>query len=220
MNEYYNKGRKLPEDKDEKTKAETAKSTEAAGKIIYNGFIAQEVEEAAKKLDFSFSGVDKPQSEGGLYGLRYDNFVAPLVKAVQELSKQNEELKNKDSEKDVRIDDLQKQINALKALITDPQTKVALTLNNVTLTDASLEQNVPNPFNNTTNISYTLPQRFTNAQILITDKSGKLLKQVNVSGAGRGTLNVNATTLSSGAYNYSLIVNGKTIDSKQMVLTR
>ena len=49
--------------------------------------MAQEVEEAAKKLSFEFSGVDKPENKDGLYGLRYDNFIVPLVKAVQELSK-------------------------------------------------------------------------------------------------------------------------------------
>ncbi|MEO6407044.1 MAG: tail fiber domain-containing protein [Ferruginibacter sp.] len=48
------------------------------------GFIAQEVEAAAQKLGFNFSGVDKPSQPSGLYGLRYAEFVVPLVKAVQE----------------------------------------------------------------------------------------------------------------------------------------
>ena len=51
------------------------------------------MEAAAKNLNFDFSGVDKPETADGLYGLRYDNFIAPLVKAVQELAKQNAELK-------------------------------------------------------------------------------------------------------------------------------
>jgi trimeric autotransporter adhesin len=58
----------------------------------WTGFIAQEVETAAKKTAFDFSGVDKPRNDHGVYGLRYAEFVVPLVKAVQELSKQNEEL--------------------------------------------------------------------------------------------------------------------------------
>ena len=45
---------------------------------------AQEVEAAATVTGFDFSGVDKPQNETGLYGLRYAEFVVPLVKAVQE----------------------------------------------------------------------------------------------------------------------------------------
>jgi hypothetical protein len=64
---------------------------------IQTGFIAQEVEEAAKKLGFEFSGVDAPKNETDHYGLRYSEFVVPIVKAIQEqqliieeLRKQNE----------------------------------------------------------------------------------------------------------------------------------
>jgi len=48
------------------------------------GFIAQEVEAVANELDFDFHGVDKPKNKESHYGLRYVEFVAPLVKAVQE----------------------------------------------------------------------------------------------------------------------------------------
>ncbi len=54
------------------------------------GFIAQEVEKIAQEIGYNFSGVDEPKNENDLYGLRYAEFVVPLVKAVQEL---NEELK-------------------------------------------------------------------------------------------------------------------------------
>jgi cell division protein FtsB len=37
--------------------------------------------------------VDKPQNEGGVYGLRYAEFTVPLVKAVQELDAENRQLK-------------------------------------------------------------------------------------------------------------------------------
>ena len=50
----------------------------------HTGFIAQEVERSATELGFSFSGVDKPGQPHKLYGLRYAEFVVPLVKAVQE----------------------------------------------------------------------------------------------------------------------------------------
>jgi hypothetical protein len=50
-------------------------------KIQFTGFLAQEVDEAARKIGYDFSGVDK---KGKLLGLRYSEFVVPLVKAVQE----------------------------------------------------------------------------------------------------------------------------------------
>ena len=56
-------------------------------KIRYTGFIAQEVEQAAKDVNFDFSGVDAPTDNPvDYYGLRYAEFVVPLVKAKQELA--------------------------------------------------------------------------------------------------------------------------------------
>ncbi|MCB0647798.1 MAG: tail fiber domain-containing protein [Saprospiraceae bacterium] len=57
------------------------------------GFIAQEVEQAANDLGVKFQAVHKPKERDGLYRLSYSTFVVPLVKAVQELDEQNNELK-------------------------------------------------------------------------------------------------------------------------------
>jgi trimeric autotransporter adhesin len=66
------------------------------------GFLAQEVEQAAKACNYDFNGVTKPERADGLYSLRYSDFVVPLVKAVQEqqaiiekLLKKVEELEKK-----------------------------------------------------------------------------------------------------------------------------
>ena len=64
-------------------------------KTLESGFMAQEVEKAAKELGYEFNGVDAPKNGKGYYGLRYGQFVIPLVKAVQEL---NEKLEQKDAE--------------------------------------------------------------------------------------------------------------------------
>ena len=66
-------------------------------KTLESGFMAQEVEQAAKELGYEFNGVDAPKNDKDYYGLRYDQFVVPLVKAVQEL---NEKLEQKDAEND------------------------------------------------------------------------------------------------------------------------
>jgi len=51
---------------------------------IQTGFIAQEIEEAAQQINYDFSGVDAPKNDNDHYGLRYAEFVVPLVKATQE----------------------------------------------------------------------------------------------------------------------------------------
>ncbi|MFZ1800678.1 MAG: tail fiber domain-containing protein [Chitinophagaceae bacterium] len=191
--------------------------------VLYTGFIAQDVEKAAKSLNYNFSGVDAPKNDKDLYGLRYAEFVVPLVKSVQELSKENNELKkdNMDIKKDNM--DIKKELADLKNLVTSMQQQSSTNgvaqsnSKTVGLSSASLEQNAPNPFSNVTTIGYTLPAQVTSAKIIITDKTGKTLKEILVSGSGKGTIQLDAATLSSGAYQYSLYVNSKLIDTKQMI---
>ncbi len=57
---------------------------EKSKKVIQAGFIAQEVEAAAKSIGFDFDGVVVPQNEKDNYSLRYSNFVVPLVQSTQE----------------------------------------------------------------------------------------------------------------------------------------
>ena len=62
-------------------------------KINQSGFLAQEVEVAANESGYNFSGVKIPKNTTTLYSLSYEQFVVPLVKAVQEqqaiIEKQN-----------------------------------------------------------------------------------------------------------------------------------
>lgn len=65
------------------------------------GFIAQDVEEAMNELDMTsidFGGLCKDLKEGSddeyIYGLRYEEFIAPLVATVQQQQKEIDELKS------------------------------------------------------------------------------------------------------------------------------
>lgn len=189
-------------------------SRKAKEKIIYTGFIAQDVEAAAKSLNYDFSGVDKPDNANTLYGLRYSDFVVPLVKAVQELSKQNDSLKN---DFDKKLAAQQKEIDELKAMIVNQSTVNGQ--QSAVVSSALLFQNVPNPFSNSTAIRYSLPAKFSSAKIIITDKNGNALKTISLAN-NKGSVNVDAATLSSGAYQYSLYVDGRLIDTKQMILSK
>ncbi|HVX26975.1 MAG TPA: tail fiber domain-containing protein, partial [Parafilimonas sp.] len=117
----------------------------------------------------------------------------------------------------------QQEIDALKqqvATLTGNTSSAASSAQVATLTSAALFQNAPNPYKNNTTIQYNLPAKFSSAQIVVTDNSGKTLKQINISGAGKGSININASTLAAGTYNYSLMIDGRLIDTKQMVLTK
>jgi Chaperone of endosialidase len=83
-------------------KEQTAAKNES--QPVQSGFIAQEVEAAAKELNLDFSGVDKPQNDKSTYALRYSEFVVPLVKAVQEQQDQIESQDKLIKELMVRLD--------------------------------------------------------------------------------------------------------------------
>ena len=82
--------------------------------IVRTGFIAQEVEAAAKKVGFDFDGVSTPENETDLYGIRYAEFVVPLVKAMQEQQEMITELKATEEEQQATIELLLKRIDALE----------------------------------------------------------------------------------------------------------
>jgi hypothetical protein len=50
--------------------------------------------------------------------------------------------------------------------------------------------------------------------------NGHTLKSFALSNKGAGQINISADTLSSGSYFYSLLVDGKKTDTKQMILTK
>ena len=184
-----------------------------ASSVIQSGFIAQDVAEAVKKSGYNFNGVHAPENPTDNWSLSYEKFVVPLVKAVQELSQMNDKKDSAIQLQDLKINDLQQQINQLKAMIVSSSNGKQSTV----ISSASLAQNIPNPFASSTNITYNLPQSYSSAKIIITDKKGAALKQISLNTKGSGNLNIDASTLAAGAYQYSLYVDGRLIDTKQML---
>ncbi len=83
-----------------------------------------------------------------------------------------------------------------------------------------LNQNDPNPFAEQTRITYNVPNNVGEAKIIFFDNSGKVLQTVMINERGPGEIVVYAEKLSSGIYSYSLIADGKMIDSKKMVCSK
>lgn len=178
--------------------------------IVYTGFVAQDVYAAARSVGYDFSGVDKPRSDQqSFYGLRYSEFVVPLVKAVQELSAKNDSLEQANAQLNQRLT----QIEQLLGMGSGTQNG-----NTVMLTAARLFQNVPNPADQTTLISYYLPQTAGSAVIRISGMGGETIRSIAVNGTGMGQLQVQTTRLAPGTYLYSLIVDGNVVDTKKMVV--
>jgi trimeric autotransporter adhesin len=188
------------------------KATKEKEKIVYTGFVAQEVEKAAKKLNYDFSGVDAPQNGKDFYGLRYSEFVVPLVKAVQELSEKTdeiEELKKQNNELSARLKKLEELVNK----------STSGTNLNMELSSAYLNQNLPNPFGQSTVIGYYLPENAGPAKMILTDMNGTVIKTLTITAKGKGNLTLGRNALAAGEYMYSLWIDGRQVDIKRMIIT-
>ena len=85
----------------------------------YSGLLAQEVETAAQAVNYKFSGIDAPQNENDIYGLRYAEFVVPLVKSIQELSATLEEKNKEYEELKAQVKQMERLETRLKLLEND-----------------------------------------------------------------------------------------------------
>jgi len=139
---------------------------------VHMGFIAQEVQKIMDEKGYKGSIVKKPASEQDNYGLAYNEFIPPMVKAMQQLSSENDSLKSVNDKQQHQINNLasllinlQQQVNDLKTVQQQCCAHASSVDNNsinkqsvVLNGEAGLDQNIPNPFSNTTSIRYTLPQ--------------------------------------------------------------
>jgi hypothetical protein len=80
-----------------------------------------------------------------------------------------------------------------------------------------LNQNAPNPFVEETEITYFISEEVMNAQMLFYNAVGKLIKSVPIETRGEGSMMISAANLQSGVYSYSIIADGKLVETKQMV---
>jgi PKD repeat protein len=82
-----------------------------------------------------------------------------------------------------------------------------------------MKQNIPNPFSQTAEVSYELPDNFQTALFVVTDSKGLIVFQRELKTA-TGTITIDGSKLVAGAYNYEMIVNRRLVESKRMVVIK
>ena len=181
------------------------------------GFVAQEVAQLIEEKGYMFSGVEKPTNESqDHYSIRYAEFVVPLTKAVQELSalvkaqqKEIEKLKGSISETSKSLPSSENKIE-----------KIGETGDGIHTKGFELQQNAPNPFNQSTQIIVQLPDQVREARIIIYNLQGSELRSYALTERGKTSIEISAGQMQSGLYIYALVADGQLIDAKRMVLTR
>jgi trimeric autotransporter adhesin len=193
----------------------------AASAIVRSGLLAQEVEQAANSVGFVSSIVSAPVNTTDVYSLSYGEFVVPLIKGMQELSKKTDSLTDLTHDLDSINKALQDQIDYLSnnCCSSSPTGQRTNTTENKTESKSSwLAQNKPNPFSTETAIDYNVVEEGT-ANVIIFDLNGKLLKTLPIKIPGKGSVTISSRELTPGMYHYALVVNGKEIATKKMILT-
>lgn len=174
------------------------------------GFIAQEVLDLDKRLSLGSAIVDVPETEEGVYGIRYDELSAIYAKSIQELS--------------AMVNDQKREIEELKSLFSEVlnmpvSNQVAQQSESSILDDISFGDINPNPFDQSANITVTMPNQISNATVVITDLQGGILKEFPVQRSGETVITVDKTDLDGrGIYLYSLVVGGSVLKTKRMII--
>lgn len=167
------------------------------------GFIAQELEKVMPEL---VSQSVRPAiyaednrtilaEEFEYKSVSYTGLIPLLVQAVKELQATNEELKNE-------IDNLR--LGSVTQNIGVP---------------GVLHQNIPNPFTEITTIRFEIADRFQEGSLFIYDMNGAQIDRISI-GPGDEEIEIEGNRLKAGMYLYSLIVDGREIDTKRMILTK
>jgi hypothetical protein len=162
------------------------------------GLLAQDLEKVYPDMVFT--------NDSGVKAIYYDELIAVLIETFNEQQTMIEELQS-----DVAT--LKKQAGTLKSASTLPD------VNDQTNSKNELYQNVPNPFTGNTRIDYFLSDDVKNAVITIYTLNGTQLKSIPLHLKGNGNVIIYGNELKAGMYLYSLIADGKVIDTKRMVLT-
>jgi hypothetical protein len=160
------------------------------------GLIAQDLEEVLPSL-VNTAQIPVRVNEKGeremeeIKAVNYTELIPVLIKAMQEQ---------------------QEQIDELKEMLKKGG------IVSLSLAGASLASGSPNPAVASTNIQYNAPLGAI-SKLIITNAAGSLVKTVSLQ-AGAGRLQLNTAELAAGTYNCSIVTNGKTMSTKQLVVVR
>jgi len=110
---------------------------------------------------------------------------------------------------------LQKSVDSIKNNCCKATKALTIPLDN---NGALLYQNAPNPFSQNTVIKYFVPYESKQSYLYVYDLKGTQLKSYNLN-KGDCNVTIYGNELIAGIYLYSLVVDGKMVDTKQMILT-
>lgn len=185
------------------------------------GFIAQEVERVIPDLvrdtDVQFNeSVADPGQKGHhteqMKAMNYQMLIPVLTQGIKEQQEQMDDLRSKYQALQQAYQDVRDQLNELREAVPGMEED--------NQHDIWLDQNAPNPFTESTRITYRLPAGVRSARLFITAPNGQLIREIALDNLRYGAATIEANSLSAGLYQYSLWVDGQLVQTRQMLLTK
>ena len=189
---------------------------------VHMGLIAQEVDKVMSEVVYNPATAVVKDEEGNLVtakslneearmGISYTSLIPVLIKSIQEqqgsIKKQRETIRNQRAQ----LKKLKQQMRAvMKELDMKSATEKSL---------GQLFQNVPNPSEKGTEISYVLNQNVSQATIQVYDLNGEKVKTIVLNNRGsKSNVNLAANELKPSIYTYVLVADGQVVDTKRMII--
>ena len=164
------------------------------------GLIAQDVQKIYPDLVY--------ENSKGYLSINYTEMIPILVQSIKELNDRVKYLSERCS-----------YYEGGKQTRGDGNDSEAYSANTQMFSEAILYQNNPNPFTHQTKIRFRLPQDISDAYIYIFNMQGVMLKQIEIN-SSQDSITIDGSEFGAGMYLYSLIINGKEIDTKRMILSK
>ena len=139
------------------------------------------------------------EGQDGYLGVNYIELVPILIRSIQELKQE--------------LDNVRGNCKKTRTADDDGKKTQSITGKN------KLYQNTPNPFTEQTTIRFSLADEVQNAAICIFDMTGKTIKKLPIS-SGMESVSIGGYELGEGMFLYSLVVNGQEIDTKRMIISK
>lgn len=174
------------------------------------GFLAQELEKEFPEL------VRTPASDSDFYYVDYIGMVPVLVEAIKEQQNQIDNLQKMLSECCSSMNSPTQKSNS-SIIDDDEETKSETQKSEIQR--GKLFNNIPNPFNGSTEIRFEIPDNATSSRLMICNLNGVELKSYNLTQKGLGSVTIQGSEFAAGIYLYTLIIDNQIVDTKKMVLT-
>ena len=168
----------------------------------------QEIERMAAQKHYGLSAQELQkiypdlvrESQDGKLGVNYVELVPILIRSIQELKQELDAVKGAGA-------------RMTRSAYADGDDL------NTAASDNVLYQNTPNPFKEQTTIRFRLADDARDAAICIFDLSGKMLRRLPVT-TGMTSVTLGGWELGEGLFLYSLVVGGREVDTKRMIITK